>query len=666
MPDPKLQIPELKEKLRFEELIAELSSRFVNMPSDEVDGAIEDVQRRVCQTLGVDLSVLWLWSDIRPSQLTVTHVHIPPDGPERPGHMDAKQAFPWIYERVMAGQTLVITTRTMPPEASVDQQTRTFFGVKSSVVLPMSVGGESPMGALSFDTLHEEREWSEQLISRLRLVSQLFTNALVRRDTERSMRESATRLKLAADSANAGLWELNCSNWTFWATERARKIFGYGPDELIRMETFEAMVVPEDRPTVRQAIEDAIVQGSPINIEYQVVLRDGTRKWVASRGDRSRTSDDGERDRLLGATVDVTERKEREDAFRASCEENKRLKEKIEAECNYLKAEIELTQKHGDVIGTSDAIRQALHQAEKVAPTDSTVLITGETGTGKELVAHEIHRLGSRRDKLLVKVNCAALPSSLIESELFGRERGAFTGALNRQIGRFELADNSTLFLDEIGELSLEVQAKLLRVLQNGEFERLGSPRTIRTDVRLIAATNRDLVEKVRQGQFREDLYYRISVFPIAVPPLRDRAEDIPLLVWAFLSEFSSKMGKKVTQISNQTMEDLKQRPWPGNVRELRNVIEHSVIMTTGETLAVTAGPDQSITTPPVTLAECERQHIIQTLERTQWTIKGPEGAAELLGLQPSTLYSRMRKLGIPTSGEHRGAARAIYRLQGE
>ena len=273
------------------------------------------------------------------------------------------------------------------------------------------------------------------------------------------------------------------------------------------------------------------------------------------------------------------------EALLQSYAEIEQLKERLQAEADYLKAEVKITQDHGEVVGRSNAIRKVLRQAEQVAPTDSSVLINGETGTGKELIAQTIHRLSSRGSRIMVKVNCAALPSALVESELFGREKGAFTGALMRQIGRFELADNSTIFLDELGELSLEVQAKLLRVLQEGQFERLGSPKTIKVNVRVIAATNRDLAEEVKNGGFRADLYYRLNVFPIRVPPLRERLEDIPLMVWAFIEEFSSRMGKKITQVPRKTMEMLQRYQWPGNVRELRNVIEHSTIITTDETL---------------------------------------------------------------------------------
>jgi transcriptional regulator with GAF, ATPase, and Fis domain len=345
----------------------------------------------------------------------------------------------------------------------------------------------------------------------------------------------------------------------------------------------------------------------------------------------------------------TTERKLAEEALVKSYAEIKQLKDRLQAESDYLKAEIKVTQTHGEIIGRSAVIRKALHQTEQVAPADCPVLISGETGTGKELIAQEIHRLSARKERVMVLVNCAALPSALVESELFGRERGAYTGALTSQVGRFEIANGSTIFLDEVGELSMEVQAKLLRVLQQGEFQRLGSPKTHKVDVRVIAATNRDLAEEVRKGRFREDLYYRLKVFPIEIPPLRERLEDIPLLVFAFMEEFSSRMGKKITKIPRKAMEILQGHGWPGNIRELRNVVEHSVILTAGDTLKLTVlGDSPTRGAQPVTLAEAEREHILKMLESTGWRIKGAHGAAARLDLQPSTLYSRMQKLGIP------------------
>jgi transcriptional regulator with GAF, ATPase, and Fis domain len=325
------------------------------------------------------------------------------------------------------------------------------------------------------------------------------------------------------------------------------------------------------------------------------------------------------------------------------------LKQSLAAESDYFRAEGKLTYAHSEIIGRSPGIKRVLHQVEQVAAAECSVLITGETGTGKELVAREIHKSSARKGRMMVLVNCAALPSALVESELFGRERGAFTGALTSQIGRFEVADGSTIFLDEVGELSVEVQAKLLRVLQEGEFQRLGSPKTHKVNVRVIAATNRDLAEEVRKGKFREDLYYRLRVFPIDIPPLRERVEDIPPLVFTFMEEFSTRMGKKITNVPRKAMDAIQKHAWPGNIRELRNAIEHSVIVSSGDTLKLSALGESPTREPEaVTLLEVEREHILKTLESTGWRIKGPHGAAKRLDLQPSTLYSRMQRLGIP------------------
>jgi transcriptional regulator with GAF, ATPase, and Fis domain len=352
---------------------------------------------------------------------------------------------------------------------------------------------------------------------------------------------------------------------------------------------------------------------------------------------------------LLAETLDENAQ------LRRTCEalqaQVKNLKTRLLEESEYLRSELSSTShSHAQIIGRSGCIKRVLHQVEQVAAADCAVLINGETGTGKELVAQEIHNLSPRKNRQMVLVNCAALPSALVENELFGRERGAYTGALTSQVGRFQAADNSTIFLDEVAELSLEVQAKLLRVLQQGEFQRLGSPHTHKVNVRLIAATNRDLAEDVRKGKFREDLYYRLKVFPILIPPLRERIEDIPIMVFAFMEELSMRMGKKITKVSRKAMEALQKHPWPGNIRELRNVIEHSIILSSGDTLKLTFLGDSPTREPqPVTLAEAEREHILKTLELTNWRIKGKHGAAERLDMEPSTLYSRMQKLGIPT-----------------
>jgi PAS domain S-box-containing protein len=345
---------------------------------------------------------------------------------------------------------------------------------------------------------------------------------------------------------------------------------------------------------------------------------------------------------------EIEDRKQAANSLREALTIIKQLKDQLHEENIYLKEEINLLHSHEDIVGNSEAIRTVLQQIEQVAPTDSTVLIQGETGTGKELLAYAIHNLSSRKGRLMIKVNCAALPPTLIESELFGRERGAFTGALSKQKGRFELADASTIFLDEIDALPLELQAKLLRVLESGEFERLGSPRTVKVDVRIISATNRDLARLVSEGGFREDLYYRLNVFQIIVPPLRERREDILPLVWSFIREFSKRMGKRIETIPQKGVEALQTYHWLGNVRELRNIIERSMIITTGSVLHLDlpkiaqSGADKS-----GTLEEVDKRHIIEALNTTGWRVSGKDGAAEILGLNPKTLESRMQRLGI-------------------
>ena len=303
------------------------------------------------------------------------------------------------------------------------------------------------------------------------------------------------------------------------------------------------------------------------------------------------------------------------------------------------------------IIGNSHALESVLEQVERVAPTDSTVLVQGETGTGKELIARAIHNLSSRCGRPFIKLNCAAIPFDLLESELFGHEKGAFTGAIAQKIGRFELADKGTLFLDEVGDIPLPLQPKLLRVLQEQEFERLGSGRTHQVDVRLVAATHRNLVEMVKQNEFRSDLYYRLNVFPVPLPPLRARREDIPALVEHFVEIYSRRMGRQIDQISPETMSELTSYPWPGNIRELQNFIERSVILTSGNVLesplASLRNAAEAQSLGPITMEDAERDHIRKTLEQTRWIVSGPNGAAARLGIKRSTLYFRMQKLGI-------------------
>ncbi len=367
-----------------------------------------------------------------------------------------------------------------------------------------------------------------------------------------------------------------------------------------------------------------------------------------------------ESDELQGVVVvfrDISERKLAEQKLKDALSEIEQLKNRLQAENNYLQEEINLEHTFEDILGQSKSLNAALHQLEQVAPTDTTVLIQGETGTGKELFARALHNLSPRKQRPLVKVNCAALPANLIESELFGHEKGSFTGATSRRIGRFELAHEGSLFLDEVAELPLELQAKLLRVLQENEIERLGGSTTITVNVRVIAATHRDLRQRVKNGEFREDLYYRLSVFPLFLPPLRERKTDIGLLIRWFINKYSKKMGKPLPLIPQAVMDKLTAYHWPGNVRELENVIERAVILSEGPSLILPVLQEAEATETQdkqtlLSLAEMEKRHIIQVLERTGWLISGEQGAATILQMHPNTLRSRMSKLGIRRSNQ--------------
>ncbi len=351
---------------------------------------------------------------------------------------------------------------------------------------------------------------------------------------------------------------------------------------------------------------------------------------------------------------DITDRKRREAALRGALLEIKELKEKLEAENNYLQEEIKVQNNFGEIVSNSQNFKKILKQIEQVADTNSTVLVTGESGTGKELIARALHQLSQRSTRPMIKVNCAALPANLIESELFGHEKGAFTGAIISKTGKFELANGGTLFLDEIGEMPIELQPKLLRAIQEGEIEKVGGENVKKVDVRIIAATNRDLPKEIAEGNFREDLYYRLNVFPIHSIPLRKRKEDIPLLTRFFCEKLGNKLGRKITDIPNKVMDKLMDYDFPGNVRELENLIERGIIMSRGNKLNIGTwfNPKKKIIKKEsfLSLEEVQRNHIIEVLKVTNWKVSGKNSAAEILGMRPTTLYSKIEKLEIKRS----------------
>ena len=445
---------------------------------------------------------------------------------------------------------------------------------------------------------------------------------------------------------------INDSNYTMeFVSSGCEKLTGYTPEELTfnKMIAYNNIVVEDDRGRVRNEIEDKIRHGKHFEIKYRIQKSTGEIRWVWERG-ITVSHGKGHPEIIEGFITDITDIKNAEQALIEKEEALRKLKDQLKEETIYLREEIKLTSNFEDIISTSESFKTVLYDVEKVAPTDSTVLITGETGTGKELIARALHNNSNRSKRSLVSVNCAALPSEMIESELFGHEKGAFTGAYERKTGRFEYAHEGTIFLDEIGELPLNLQTKLLRVLQEGEFQRLGSPKTTKVNVRVITATNRNLKKAVENGEFRDDLYYRLNVFPIHIPPLRERKEDIPLLVNHFIKKYGKKTGNTIIQTSQKVMNRLLKYNWPGNIRELENIIERAVILSeNGRIKPGTWIPDGKTTSNKTinTLEENEREHILKALHETKWRVSGENGAANLLGIKRTTLQARMKKLNI-------------------
>lgn len=642
----------LLQQLSFETLLSHMSAQFINLPVEKVDGIIEDAQQQICKFLGFDLSTLWQWSVHKPDCMILTHLYSPADGPKKPTELVATESLPWSAKQIMEGATIILNTEDLTDQESLtDLETKRRYGIKSSVSIPLRAGNKPIIGVLSFNMLHMPFVYNPDTVKRLELVAQIFCNALLRKNTENELRKSQWLLSLAAESAGAGLWALNLRTGLFWVTDRSREIFGFSRDEIITMEKFETCIFPGDLPQVQQMIKDSCISARQFEVEYRIRDKSLQWKWITSKWKRYQHPD-GTAGRLFGVSIDIHQRKCMEEDLHNRLKEDEALKQRLEGEVYFLREDLAREQGFEQIIGNSAALRNVLAATRQVALTDATVLLLGETGTGKGLLAHAIHQMNSRRDRPLVTVNCAALPASLIESELFGREKGAFTGAHNRQAGRFEIAHNGTIFFDEIGEMPLELQAKLLRVLQDGEFERLGSYKTITVDVRVIAATSRDLRSAVRSGRFREDLFYRLNVFPITIPPLRDRTEDIILLAQYFVEKFARKMGKHIETIPKKILSRLLQYDWPGNVRELEHLIERGVILSHGSQLTfgdLSAPMTEPEPVPDTTpdLASVERQHILQVLCRANWKIEGPHGAASILNLHPSTLRFRLKKMGI-------------------
>jgi PAS domain S-box-containing protein len=634
----------------IERLLLSISARILKASHEELEAVVRDCLRQVLEALQMDRGALCKVEQ-ECSRVIVSHKWYAPGAELLLERVNLAEQMPWSYEQlVVQGRTLIKTgVESMPPEATLDRAAFVRLNIKTALAMPLSLDGR----VHHILVVHATRKpvlLPLPLVPQLRLLGEILVNAIERRDMLNALSISQQRLDMAAASARVGLWELDLETRIFWATPIALAHFQFSEDQPITLDDVLAQVHPEDRGLIAASIKRARDLDQEVQVEYRVPQHDGRDRWMISRG-RIRQDRNTARIFLTGVTSETTARKEMEQRLRQQVREINSLREQLEQENIVLRAEAGLDEEPHRALGISPAMQRVQAMIEQVAATGSTVLILGETGTGKELVAQAIHQRSDRGKRLMITVNCAALPAALIESELFGREKGAFTGALSRQAGRFELAHDSTLFLDEIAEMPVETQSKLLRVLQDGTFERLGSPVNLKTDVRIIAATNRNLEEEVEQGRFRRDLFYRLNVFPIVVPPLRERVEDIAMLVWRFVSEFGQSMGRKISKIARDDMARMEAYDWPGNVRELRNVIERAMITSTGTVLDLSqlALPSPIHSQPPatMTLEEIERRHIRATLKATRGKIKGRGGAAELLGLNPSTLYSRMRKLAI-------------------
>ena len=462
-----------------------------------------------------------------------------------------------------------------------------------------------------------------------------------RKQAEAALLESEAKYRELVDNSIVGVSITTLDGRILFVNNAMARMYDFDSKELmIAKGSLERWRDPKDRERMLAELKE---HGKVTNLEAETVTHTGRHIHVLFSARQLS-------DTTFGMVMDISDRKQAEIELKEAYTEIEQLQMQLQAESTYLQEEIKLEHNFENIIGQSEPLKYVLHRVEMVAPQDSTVILMGETGTGKELIARALHQLGSRNKRPLVKVNCAALPAELIESELFGREKGAFTGATTTQAGRFELANKSTLFLDEIGELPLELQAKLLRVLESGEFERLGSSRTLHSDVRILAATNRDLEEAVRKKRFREDLWYRLKVFPITIPPLRDRTEDIPLLVDNFVQLFSRQMGKRADtlKIPERAMQALQSYSWPGNVRELEHVVESALISLEGYKLHFDLPQSAAVGTGKFrSFEEMERDYVLEVLKAKNWMIEGKDSASSILELPPSTLRSRIKKLGL-------------------
>lgn len=645
---------ELQKRLLHQKALTRVSRRLLGAPSDWIDEELASVLEEIGTLYDFEAILVY---GLDGEACALSH-HWSRSG-AIPRAARALTRPPRWSEQSGLPPTVAVRRVDQIPEASPPHRVLDQLNSAELVDAPLLVEN-APHGFVWFVS-GEVRRWSSAALEELRLAADIVGSADFRESTVRALRESELRYRNVVRDQTDFIVRWKPDGVRTFVNDAYCEAFGLTPEEAIGT-SFLGLISKEDRDAVLARFNALSVDHPVSTAEHRVLLPDGSIGWQRWT-DRAVFDESGVLIEMQSVGRDVTESKRAEERLRAALEELKAIRERVEAENDYLREEVRLANGFGEIIGKSERLWRVLHRVEQVAPTDSTVLIVGETGTGKDLAARKIHALSARSDGPLVCVNCAVLPADLVESELFGHERGAFTGADQRRQGRFELAHGGTLFLDEVGELPLALQAKLLRVLQDGRFERLGGTEPLQVDVRVIAATNVDLTVAVERGTFRRDLLYRLDVFPIRMPPLRERREDIPDLVWHFVAKHARRLGREIEAISARVMQYLVGRDWPGNVRELENWVERALILSRGRTIewepdADRAGDGMGRSAPRVSagskrLEDVERQHIRTVLEELDGRIEGEDGAAAVLGLRPSTLRSRMKKLGI---GRPRGS----------
>lgn len=629
------------------------------------DRTVKETLRDLCTSLNLEHGELWRWND---EDEVYVHEYSADNSGETQARICTLQATPRISARIFDSDFFQVAREPGSVDDAGAELDAFFLAKVESASFVRLEEGRRICGLLCLGTSTQRNGYTEPFVGafcgRVRMAANWLAQGMARRSrhTAASLAQEIRpvvlneQFRLALECFPGAAVVTDGEEKIVLQNSHATEIFGYGPDELVG-ESISKIVRRQVRQSCAEGYEvvfpepgSGVADAAP---ELQGVPKDGVGIQIELTRSTIRVNSETFALNAIRAVPGFQEPEKNLIAMNLGFidvpEPLGDFKQRIERKTLHVQSQAQVERKHLDVIGQSEAILQVLMNAELVAATDSAVLLFGETGTGKELIARAIHRSSKRADRTMVNVNCAALPATLIESELFGRERGAYTGALTREAGRFELADRSTLFLDEIGELPLELQAKLLRVLEDGGFERLGSSKTHHVNVRVIAATSRDLEAAVREGTFREDLYYRLNVFPMRVPPLRERREDIPMLTCHFLRQLGERMGRDIEAVRAGTMKAFQSYGWPGNVRELRNVIERNLIVHPGRVFEaeLPANTYLSPATIGSTIEEVERRHITKELERSNWRVRGVGGAAEALGLKPTTLEARMKKLGI-------------------